>query len=309
MGIGEWRMDMAEIIDGKKFAREIREEVRREVDLLREQTGAVPGLAVVLVGEDPASEIYVRMKEKACREAGIESFQHRLPIETGEEELLGLIGSLNQDPRISGILIQLPLPDKIDEGKILSAVSPAKDVDGFHPANIGRLMLGEDTFLPCTPLGIMELLHRSGNPPRGKHVVVVGRSNIVGKPIAMMLVQKKEEANATVTICHTGTPDLASLTRQADILIVSAGKPGTITAGMVKEGVVVIDVGVNEVGRTPEGKRILVGDVDFPGVREKAGAITPVPGGVGPMTIAMLLKNTLRAYRLQTTLAPPEEKF
>ncbi|MDP8213808.1 MAG: bifunctional methylenetetrahydrofolate dehydrogenase/methenyltetrahydrofolate cyclohydrolase FolD [Candidatus Euphemobacter frigidus] len=307
---------MTEIIDGKEFAREIREEVRREVELLKEQTGSVPGLAVVMVGENPASEVYVRMKEKACQNAGIASFQHRLSIETGEEELLDLIGNLNQDPGVSGILIQLPLPDRIDEGKILCAVSPAKDVDGFHPANVGRLMLGEETFLPCTPLGILELLHRSGHPPRGKHVVVVGRSNIVGKPIAMMLVQKKEEANATVTICHTGTPDLAALTRQADILIVSAGRPGTITAGMVKEGVVVIDVGVNEVGRNPEGKRILVGDVDFPGVREKAGAITPVPGGVGPMTIAMLLKNTLRAYKLQIGLTPsvstknfPEEKF
>ena len=290
---------MAEIINGKEIAAEIREEIRREVMDLKDQDGEVPGLAVVLVGENPASEVYVRMKEKACQKAGITSFQHRLPAETSQDELLELIENLNQDPRVNGILVQLPLPDRINEGDILEAIDPGKDVDGFHPVNAGKLMLGEEGFLPCTPLGILELLKRSGNSPEGKHVVVVGRSNIVGKPIAMMLIQKKEGANATVTICHTGTRDLAAITRQADILIVSAGRPGTLTAGMVKEGVVVIDVGVNQIGETPEGKRILAGDVDFEGVKEKARAITPVPGGVGPMTIAMLLKNTVQAYKSQ----------
>ena len=290
---------MAEIINGKEIAAGIREEIRREVAELKESTGRVPGLAVVLVGEDPASEVYVRMKEKACLKAGITSFQHRLPFETGQDELLNLIERLNRDPRVNGILVQLPLPDRIDEGKIINAIDPEKDVDGFHPVNVGRLMLGEEGFLPCTPLGIMELLQRSGNSPEGKHVVVVGRSNIVGKPSAMMLLQKQTGANATVTVCHTGTRNLAEITRQADILIVSAGKAGTITADMVKEGVVVIDVGVNQVGKTPEGKRILAGDVDFEGIKEKARAITPVPGGVGPMTIAMLLKNTFHAFKLQ----------
>ncbi len=293
---------MAEIINGKEIAKEIREEIRLEVAELKDRTGEVPGLAVVLVGEDPASEVYVRMKEKACQKAGITSFQHRLSAETGQGELLDLIDNLNQDPRVNGILVQLPLPDRIDEGDILQAIDPDKDVDGFHPVNIGKLMSGEEGFRPCTPLGIMELLQRSGNSPEGKHVVVVGRSNIVGKPIALMLVQKKEGANATVTICHTGTEDLGAITRQADILIVSAGRPSTITADMVKPGVVVIDVGVNQIGETPEGKRILAGDVDFAGIKEKARAITPVPGGVGPMTIAMLLKNTLRAYKFQNKL-------
>ena len=293
---------MAEIINGKEIAAEIREQIRREVAELKESTGRVPGLAVVLVGENPASEVYVRMKEKACRATGITSFQHRLPAKTGQDELLNLIERLNRDPRVNGILVQLPLPDRIDEGKIINAIDPEKDVDGFHPVNVGRLMLGEEGFLPCTPLGIMELLQRSGNSPEGKHVVVVGRSNIVGKPIAMMLLQKQTGANATVTVCHTGTRNLAEITRQADILIVSAGKAGTITADMVKEGVVVIDVGVNQVGETPEGKRILAGDVDFEGIKEKARAITPVPGGVGPMTIAMLLKNTLHAFKLQNHL-------
>ena len=290
---------MAEIINGKEIAKEIREEIRRAVLDLKDRTGNIPGLAVVLVGEDPASEVYVRMKEKACLKAGITSFQHRLPFETGQDELLNLIERLNRDPRVNGILVQLPLPDQIDEGKIINAIDPEKDVDGFHPVNVGRLMLGEEGFLPCTPLGIMELLQRSGNSPEGKHVVVVGRSNIVGKPSAMMLLQKQTGANATVTVCHTGTRNLAEITRQADILIVSAGKAGTITADMVKEGVVVIDVGVNQVGETPEGKRILAGDVDFEGIKEKARAITPVPGGVGPMTIAMLLKNTFHAFKLQ----------
>ncbi|MEA1928500.1 MAG: bifunctional methylenetetrahydrofolate dehydrogenase/methenyltetrahydrofolate cyclohydrolase FolD [Candidatus Auribacterota bacterium] len=292
---------MAKIINGKEIAAEIREEIRLEVAELKDKTGEVPGLAVVLVGEDPASEVYVRMKEKACEKAGITSFQHRLIAEISQKELLDLIEMLNHDSRVNGILVQLPLPDQIDEGKILQAIDPDKDVDGFHPVNIGKLMAGEEGFLPCTPLGIMELLQRSGNSPDGKHVVVVGRSNIVGKPIAMMLVRKKVGANATVTICHTGTEDLGTITRQADILIVSAGRPSTITADMVKDGVVVIDVGVNQIGVTPEGKRILAGDVDFEEIKEKARAITPVPGGVGPMTIAMLLRNTVQAFKLTPT--------
>jgi len=293
---------MAEIINGKEIAKEIREEIRREVAEMKEETGRIPGLAVILVGEDPASEVYVRMKDKACKQAGINSFQHRLPKETTQGELQRLIENLNNDPRTNGILVQLPLPDQIDEGKIIESISPEKDVDGFHPVNVGRLLMGEEGFVPCTPMGIMELLRRSNNSPEEKHVVVVGRSNIVGKPIAMMLVQKKKGANATVTICHTRTRDLASTTRQADILIVSTGKPSTISADMVKEGAVVIDVGVNQIGVNPGGKRLLAGDVDFDSVKEKVSAITPVPGGVGPMTIAMLLKNTLQACKLQNKL-------
>ncbi|MDP8237419.1 MAG: bifunctional methylenetetrahydrofolate dehydrogenase/methenyltetrahydrofolate cyclohydrolase FolD [Candidatus Erginobacter occultus] len=288
---------MAEIIDGKKIAREIRGEIRAETARLRDQTGAVPGLAVILAGDDPASGVYVRMKEKACREAGFASFTHRLEDETDEAELLSLIDRLNGDPEVDGILVQLPLPARFNERKVIEAVSPLKDVDGFHPLNLGRLLRGEEGFLPCTPLGIVELLRRSGYPPDGKHVVVVGRSTIVGKPLALMLARKAEGANATVTLCHTGTADLGAVTRRAEILIVAAGRPNTITAPMVGEGTVVIDVGVNVVGQTAEGKRILAGDVDFPAVAEKAAAITPVPGGVGPMTIAMLLRNTLSAFR------------
>ncbi len=294
---------MAEIINGTEIAREIREEIRREVAALKERTGSVPGLAVILAGENPASEVYVRMKEKACEKAGIASFQYRLPGDVPREELLELIGKLNRDKQVNGILVQLPLPDRIDEAAVLETVFPEKDVDGFHPVNAGRLLRGEETFVPCTPLGIVELLKRSGHPPDGKRVVVLGRSNIVGKPLAALLLQKKEGANATVTVCHTGTRDLAAVTRQAEILIVSAGRAGTITADMVSEGAVVIDVGVNEIGRTPEGRRILAGDVDFRGVEKKARAITPVPGGVGPMTIAMLMKNTLHAFRLQNNLS------
>ncbi len=293
----------AEIIDGRMIAREIREEIRREVAALREETGAVPGLAVILAGDDPASAVYVRMKEKACREAGIASSNHSLPVGVGESELLGLVGKLNRDPEVDGILIQLPLPSPLDETRIIAAVSPEKDVDGFHPVNLGRLVRGEDGFLPCTPLGILELLRRSDHSPEGKHVVVVGRSTIVGKPLALMLARKTPGANATVTLCHTGTDDLGKFTRQADILIVAAGRPETITAEMVKEGTVVIDVGVNVIGETPEGKRILAGDIDFAPVSKKAGAITPVPGGVGPMTIAMLLGNTLTAFRRRIALS------
>ena len=292
---------MVEIIDGKKIARKIREEIRQEVAALRKKTGAVPGLAVILVGDDPASGVYVRMKEKACREAGITTFNHRLPAGVSEPELLSLVEDLNRDPAVDGILVQLPLPSPLNEREVIEAVSPHKDVDGFHPFNLGRLIRGEEGFLPCTPLGILELLNQSGYPPEGKHVVVVGRSTIVGKPLALMLARKAKGSNATVTLCHTGTADLGEITRQADILIVAAGRPGTITGPMVREGAVVVDVGMNVTGETPQGKRVLAGDVDFPSVSRKVRAITPVPGGVGPMTIAMLLRNTLDAFRRRVT--------
>ena len=289
----------ARIISGNEISKQIREEIAREVEQLKAKTGKIPGLAVVLVGEDPASQVYVGMKEKACQKAGINSIERRLPAETKEVELLKLIQKLNADPEINGILVQLPLPDHIDETKVLNTIAVEKDVDGFHPANVGKLMSGEETFLPCTPHGIQELILRSGIPVEGQHVVVMGRSNIVGKPVAMILVQKKKGANATVTICHTRTKDMGYHTRQADILIVAAGKPKVVTAEMVKEGAVVIDVGVNEIGKTADGKRILCGDVDFESVKGKASAITPVPGGVGPMTIAMLMQNTVKAFRIQ----------
>jgi len=287
----------ARIIDGKQIAAEMREEIRAEVAALRDK-GIVPGLGVVLVGDDPASRSYVTAKEKACEEAGIFSDDHRLPAETSQEALLALVEQMNGDPKISGILVQLPLPKHIDESAVLLAIRPDKDVDGFHPVNVGKMVLGEEAFLPCTPHGVLQLLARSGVRTAGAHVVVVGRSNIVGKPVANMLLQKKEGANATVTICHTGTRDIGAFTRQADIVIVAAGRPNTLTADMVKDGAVVIDVGVNRVddASRKRGYR-LVGDADFAGLRDKAALITPVPGGVGPMTITMLLHNTVAAAR------------
>ncbi len=288
----------ARIINGTAIARAIREEVRLEIARLLAETGKVPGLAVVLAGNDPASEVYVRAKEKACAEAGVASFSRRLPASVSEAEVLSLVAELNADRRVHGILIQVPLPRTVGEIRVMEAVDPDKDVDGFHPRNLGRLLLGRETFLPCTPAGIREMLLREKIPTAGRNVVIVGRSNIVGKPLAAILMQKANGANATVTLCHTGTRDLASHTLRAEILIVAAGKPKAITADLVKEGAVVIDVGVSETGKTVEGKRILAGDVDFAAVKEKASAITPVPGGVGPMTIAMLLKNTVKAFRL-----------
>ncbi|MFZ6017660.1 MAG: bifunctional methylenetetrahydrofolate dehydrogenase/methenyltetrahydrofolate cyclohydrolase FolD [Nitrospirota bacterium] len=281
------------LIKGSEISKQIKEELKQEVAELKGKHNVVPGLATILVGEDEASKVYVGAKEKACRELGIHSERIDLPTDTSETDLLALIDRLNKDPKIHGILVQLPLPRHINETNVLYAINPKKDVDGFHPVNVGKLMLGEPDFLPCTPHGIQELLIRSGIETEGAEVVVVGRSNIVGKPIANMLLQKKKGANATVAICHTGTKDLASHTRRADILIVAAGRPKTITADMVKEGVVVIDVGVN---RLETG---LVGDVDFDSVKEKAKAITPVPGGVGPMTIAMLMYNTVHAAKMQ----------
>jgi methylenetetrahydrofolate dehydrogenase (NADP+)/methenyltetrahydrofolate cyclohydrolase len=283
----------ATLIKGSEISKQIKEELKQEVARLKEKHNLVPGLATILVGEDEASKVYVGQKEKTCKELGIHSERINLPGNTTEAELLALVEKLNKDSRIHGILVQLPLPKHINETNVLYAIDPKKDVDGFHPVNVGKLMLGKPDFIPCTPHGIQELLIRSGVKTDGAEAVVVGRSNIVGKPIANMLLQKKKGANATVTICHTGTKDLASHTKRADILIVAAGKPKTITADMVKEGVVVIDVGVN---RLETG---LVGDVDFETVKEKAKAITPVPGGVGPMTIAMLMHNTVQAAKMQ----------
>lgn len=287
----------ATIIDGKQVAAEMREELKAEVAQLKTK-GIVPGLGVILVGSDPASTSYVTAKEKACAEAGIYSDDNRLPAGTTQEELIEKVEAMNNDPRIHGILVQLPLPKHIDEDAVISTIKPEKDVDGFTPANVGRLVIGQECFMPCTPHGVVQLLARSGTPIKGAHAVVVGRSNIVGKPVANMLLQKQPNANATVTICHTGTTDMAHFTQQADILIVAAGRPDTVTADMVKEGAVVIDVGVNRVedASKKRGYR-LVGDVDFDGVKEKAAAITPVPGGVGPMTITMLMLNTVESAK------------
>jgi len=292
----------AQIISGTEIAKQIREELKQEVDELKEKHNVVPGLATVLVGEDPASQVYVGQKEKTSLALGVYSERHDLPAETTQAELLALVDKLNNDPKINGILVQLPLPKHLNETEILFAINPKKDVDGFHPVNVGKLMIGEPDYLPCTPHGIQQLLVRSGVQTAGAEGVVVGRSNIVGKPIANILLQKKEGANSTVTICHTGTRDISFHTKRADIIIVAAGKPKAVTADMVKEGAVVIDVGVNRIGKTEEGKAILAGDVDFDSVKEVASAITPVPGGVGPMTITMLMMNTLRAAKLAAGL-------
>ena len=292
----------AEIISGSEIAKQIRQELKQEIIELKEKHNLVPGLATVLVGDDPASQVYVGSKEKTCQALGIYSERNDLPTDTNEQTLLALIDRLNKDHKINGILVQLPLPKHINESNVLMAIDPNKDVDGFHPVNVGKLMIGQPDYLPCTPHGIQELLLRSGIETDGAEVVIVGRSNIVGKPIANILLQKKAGANATVTVCHTGTRHIASHTRRADILIVALGKPKAITADMVKEGAVVIDVGVNRIGKTAEGKAILCGDVDFDAVKEKAKAITPVPGGVGPMTIVMLMSNTVKAAKLAAGL-------
>jgi methylenetetrahydrofolate dehydrogenase (NADP+)/methenyltetrahydrofolate cyclohydrolase len=292
----------AQLIKGAEVAAQIREELKKEIDELKAKHNVVPGLVTVLVGADPASQVYVGAKEKTSKELGIYSERYDLPAETTQAELLKLIDKLNKDPKINGILVQLPLPKHLNEEEVLYAIDPKKDVDGFHPVNVGKLMIGEPDYMPCTPSGIQQLLIRSGTQIEGAEVVVVGRSNIVGKPIANILLQKAPGANATVTLCHTRTRDIGFHTRRADILIVAAGKPKAITADMVKEGAVVIDVGVNEIGKTAEGKRILAGDVDFDAVKEKASAITPVPGGVGPMTITMLMMNTVRAAKLAAGL-------
>jgi methylenetetrahydrofolate dehydrogenase (NADP+)/methenyltetrahydrofolate cyclohydrolase len=292
----------AEIISGKDVSKEIYGELGGKIDAFREKMGFSPHLTVVLVGEDPASQVYVRMKGKKADKLGIGSDTIRLPAETAEDELLVLIDKLNADKMVHGILVQLPLPKHINETEVLLRIDPAKDVDGFHPINVGKMLVGEDNLLlPCTPHGVQELLVRSGTTIEGAHVVVVGRSNIVGKPVMAILIQKKSGANATVTMCHTRTKDMASVTQTADILVVAAGVPEFVTADMVKPGAVVIDVGVNRVDapETEKGYK-LVGDVAFDEVKEVASKITPVPGGVGPMTIAMLMTNTLQAAINQT---------
>jgi len=285
----------AKIIDGKQVAADMRAELKEKVAKLKDK-GVTPGLAVVLVGEDPASKSYVTAKERACEEIGIYSDDNRLPAETSEEDLLALIDKLNKDPKINGILVQLPLPKHINEDKVLLAIDPAKDVDGFHPVNVGKMVVGQDAYLPCTPHGVIQLLLRSNVKLEGAEVVVVGRSNIVGKPVANMLIQKAPTGNATVTVCHTRTKNLAEHVKRADIIIAAAGWPNTITADMVKDGAGVIDVGVNRVeDATKKRGYRLAGDVDFEAVKEKASLITPVPGGVGPMTITMLLYNTVQS--------------
>ena len=291
---------MAEIIDGKKVSAEIRAEIKEKVSQLNKIYGRVPGLAVVLVGDDAASAVYVKMKGKGCEEVGMNSFQHILPGSTSQGELLSLIDKLNHDKNVNGILVQLPLPKHIDEKSVINAIDPVKDVDGFHPVNVGKLVADDECFLPCTPHGCQILINRHVKDLKGKHLVVVGRSSIVGKPVANMMIQKNERANCIVTICHTAAKDISVYTKQADILVVAAGKPMTVTGDMVKDGVVVIDVGVNRITDPADpSKTKLVGDVDFESVEPKAAAITPVPGGVGPMTIAMLLSNTVEAFEIQ----------
>jgi len=289
----------AQIIDGRRLAQQVKARVKADVEQLQAR-GLTAGLAVILVGQDPASVSYVTAKQKACQEVGIRSLDHRLPSSTTQQDLLGLITELNRDRLVHGILVQLPLPGHIDQQAVIEAIEPNKDVDGFHPINVGRMVLGQDAMLPCTPRAIIEILTCSGVQIDGADVVIVGRSNIVGKPLANMLLQRSKAGNATVTVCHSRTKDLAHHTRQADVLIAAVGNPMTITADMVKPGAVVIDVGVN---RIPDpsckaGYR-LVGDVDFDAVKDVAGMITPVPGGVGPMTIAMLLANTVQAAAMQ----------
>ena len=289
---------MATLIDGRKIAAEIRAEVAADAARFAAERGRAPGLAVVLAGENPASVSYVTAKERACAEAGIRSFPVRLPADVAQDALLAEVARLNADQEVDGILVQLPLPRGLDAQAVIQAIAPEKDVDGFHPGSLGRLLAGLGTFVPCTPAGIVELLLRSGADPAGKRAVVVGRSNIVGRPLSVLLSRKGRGGDATVTLCHTATPDLGAVTREADILVVAAGRPGTVGAGMVKPGAVVIDVGVNRVpdASRPRGYR-LCGDVDFDAVAPVASQITPVPGGVGPMTIAMLLVNTLKAAR------------
>jgi methylenetetrahydrofolate dehydrogenase (NADP+)/methenyltetrahydrofolate cyclohydrolase len=287
----------AKIIDGKQVAADIRAELKEEIGRLKTR-GIVPGLAVILVGDDPASQSYVTGKERACAEIGILSDDNRLPAQTSQEDLIALVQRMNGDPRIHGILVQLPLPKHLNESEVLRAIHPDKDVDGLHPVNIGKMVLGERAFLSCTPHGVVQMLIRSGVTIDGSHVVVVGRSNLVGKPLANMLIQKSPTGNATVTVCHTRTKNLGSYTRQADILVAAIGRPRTITADMVKDGAVVIDVGVSRVDdATKRAGFRLVGDVDFDAVKEKAALITPVPGGVGPMTITMLLYNTVESAK------------
>lgn len=287
----------ATIISGIETARTIREEIGEEVRRLKQEYNLVPGLVTILVGDDPASLSYVAAKNKTAEALGIHSEQVTLPAATAEVDLLRIIDEANRNPAIHGILVQLPLPRHINETRVLFTIDPGKDVDGFHPVNVGKMLLGEQCFLPCTPNGILHLLHRTGIETSGAEVVVIGRSNIVGKPVASLMLQKREGGNATVTVCHTRTRDMGFHTRRADILIVAAGVARMIKADQIKEGAVIIDVGINRVGQAANGKALLAGDVDFDDVVGKAGAITPVPGGVGPMTITMLMQNTLQAAK------------
>jgi methylenetetrahydrofolate dehydrogenase (NADP+)/methenyltetrahydrofolate cyclohydrolase len=295
---------MAIILSGKELAEKMRQEMTLEVAELKKKHNLLPFLSVVLVGDNPASISYVKGKEKACAEVGINFQKHKFDADYGEADLLQLIRNMNKDPEVHGILVQLPLPDHINEEKVLYAIDPEKDVDGFHPINVGRLMIGAPCYIPGTPHGIQQLLLRNNIDTSGKHVVIVGRSNIVGKPLALLLVQKKPGANATVTICHTGTKNMSEITRLADILVVAAGRAHTVNADMVKEGAVVIDVGVNRIeDSTKKSGYRLIGDVEFDEVSAKASAISPVPGGVGPMTITMLLHNVIQAARKQKGIA------
>jgi len=293
----------AKIISGTETAKAIREELKAEIGELKEKHNLVPGLVTILVGVDPASQSYVAAKTKTAHALGIHSEQVTRDADTSEEELLALVDKYNNDEKIHGILVQLPLPKHIDEAKVLYAINPDKDVDGFHPVNVGKMVIGEQCFLPCTPHGVLELLQRAGVETSGAEVVIVGRSNIVGKPVANLMLQKRDGGNATVTLCHTRTKDMDFHTKRADILVVAAGVPNMIKADQVKEGVVVMDVGVNRVGMSDSGKAILAGDVEFDSVKEKAAAITPVPGGVGPMTITMLMKNTVQSAKQFAGLA------
>lgn len=292
----------AQVIDGKEISQKIRLEIKSDLEELKKKGGNA-GLAAILVGDDPASAIYVKYKARGCDEVGFYSEVKKLPRELSESDLLAEIDRLNKRDDISGILVQLPLPPQISEEKVILKIDPQKDVDGFHPFNVGMMLAGKPTFLPCTPYGIQELLTRSGNDPSGRHVVILGRGSLVGKPLSVMLSQKQKGANATVTLCHTGTKDLSRFTREADILVAAMGKPEFVKKDMVKPGVVVIDVGTNRIEdkSAKKGYRI-VGDVDFQEVSQVAGAITPVPGGVGPMTVTMLLKNTLKAAKMQKGL-------
>ncbi|MBR7084472.1 MAG: bifunctional methylenetetrahydrofolate dehydrogenase/methenyltetrahydrofolate cyclohydrolase FolD [Oscillospiraceae bacterium] len=284
---------MANLIDGKKVSADVKEQVRQETETLVQKYGKRPGLAVVIVGNDPASRVYVNNKKKACETVGFQSFEYALPEDTTQEELLELVQTLNADKNVNGILVQLPVPKQIDDKAIINAISPEKDVDAFHPENVGRIMIGEYAFLPCTPAGVMELIDSTGVEIPGKKCVVIGRSNIVGKPMAMLLLHR----SGTVTICHSRTQNLAEITREADILVAAVGKANFVTGDMIKDGAVVIDVGMN---RLENGK--LCGDVNFAEAEQKASYITPVPGGVGPMTIAMLMKNTLTAFKAQNQI-------
>ncbi len=293
----------AQLLSGTEIAKEIRENLTLEIAELKAKHNVVPGLVTILLGADPGSLSYVGAKERTAQALGIHSVRQDLPAETTQTELMALVKQYNADPDIHGILVQLPLPPQINDKEVLYEIDPEKDVDAFHPFNVGKLMIGEPNFLPCTPAGIQEMIVRSGVKTDGAEVVVVGRSNIVGKPIAMMMLQKAAGANATVTVVHTATRDMVAHTLRADILIVAAGRPKAVTADMVREGAVVIDVGVNRIGMSSTGKAILCGDVDFEAISQKASAITPVPGGVGPMTITMLMKNTLRAARLAHGIA------